>query len=489
MRQVDPVPSRVSRLHARRSFARQRATPTLRPGTVTAGRTTRLHLVVLALIAASAVLRGVAWAAALPAWQGPDEQAHYAYVERLASGELPPLQSDRAHRLSAAVERSELAAALEPFRDRTLDRPFAAPQRSALPGEPPGLPTDGVGALGATNYPPAYYALGLAAYALPGLETARARLFALRTVSALLAGLLVVTTFLLVRELAGPGLGLAGAALVSLPPMVGQASGIANPDVLTAAATGGFAWALLRLRRAPTARACWVQALAWALLALLTKPPAPLAIGSLVAGLALVPLLARSRRAAALVVGACAAGGAALALLGLLGGVERRANLSLASRYLVGFYLEPGREGPPRAWSVWVESGVGGFGLHSVWLPQWSYALAAAVVVAGAAAALAGLARDPERRHAHVLIGVAAAGALYVAGLHALEAAELIRGRPTVLQGRYLLPLAPVAVAVFLGGCATLPRRARVAAVGAVTAAWALLGLLGLAATVEYFAA
>jgi len=48
----------------------------------------RIVLIVLFL---ATLARAVAFAGALPAWQGPDEPAHYAYVERLATGGSQPI--------------------------------------------------------------------------------------------------------------------------------------------------------------------------------------------------------------------------------------------------------------------------------------------------------------------------------------------------------------------------------------------------------------
>ena len=42
------------------------------------------------LIVFAALLRALVWAVALPPWQGPDEPAHFAYIQRIATtGEIP----------------------------------------------------------------------------------------------------------------------------------------------------------------------------------------------------------------------------------------------------------------------------------------------------------------------------------------------------------------------------------------------------------------
>ena len=452
-------------------------------------RCSRDFRVVLALVAASAVLRGLAWVAALPAWQGPDEPAHYAYVERLADGGFPPLQRGRAAD-SPALAASLAATASEEFRLGAPARPLSQGLREALPHEPSGLSTVGHAARGATGYPPAYYALAVPLYALPGLETATARLFAVRVVSALAVGALVVLTALFVRELTGrDGLALAAGALVSLPPLVGQASGIANPDMLLAAGVAGLAWSGFRLARMPGNGGARLHAASWFALVALTKP-----VGIGLAGVTLLACLAAARphlrRRAVLAlagaVGLALAAGAATAAASH----ETRSTLAFSARYLWDFYrpgvLDPGAVRPSRAWEVWVESGVGGFGWLSVWLQPSAYRLALATVALALAVIVVGVVRD--RRALPVVAAFAAAVAVYVLGLHAVELHELLEQEPPLLQGRYLIPVAPLAVGALAVAAAALPRRALLGAMTVICLAWSLLAALALDAVVAYFA-
>ena len=42
------------------------------------------------LVVFAALLRGLVWAVALPPWEGPDEPAHFSYVQRIATeGSIP----------------------------------------------------------------------------------------------------------------------------------------------------------------------------------------------------------------------------------------------------------------------------------------------------------------------------------------------------------------------------------------------------------------
>ena len=59
------------------------------------------------LIAIAAVLRALVWVVALPPWQGPDEGAHYSYVERIAvEHSIPPLDRSGHDSFSDAVAQS-----------------------------------------------------------------------------------------------------------------------------------------------------------------------------------------------------------------------------------------------------------------------------------------------------------------------------------------------------------------------------------------------
>jgi 4-amino-4-deoxy-L-arabinose transferase-like glycosyltransferase len=453
-------------------------------------RVSRTVAVLLVVLGAATFLRGVAWASALPAWQGPDEVAHYAYVERLAAGVLPPLEPP-AWRDSPAVSASLEATAVSRFAFRDAGRPLSSDLRAALPAEAPGLSERGEGAHGASTYPPTYYLLALPLYSMPGLETATQRLFATRLLSAILAAALAVVTALLVLETTRrEGLALAAGVLVSLPPMIGQASGILNPDILLALGVAGLAWAAVRLRRGVTATRL-LHLAAWTLLASTAKPVGAPLVVCVAAAFAAVPAALRSRRVAAALVAALASGGVALTVLALVGGTRVRAPYEFGARYLLDFYRPrlPGLTGdssPSRAWSVWVESGIGSLGPFTVWLPSWTYALALTALLAAGGGAIFGLSRD--RRHLPFAASCAAAVGLYVAVLHVAELDLLLKDLGSLLQGRYLTAVAPLGVAAFAAGAAALPRRAAHVLFVIVLAVWALVALVALDAVVAYFA-
>jgi hypothetical protein len=149
-----------------------------------------------------------------------------------------------------------------------------------------------------------------------------------RLVSALCAGLLAYLTFTLVRDLTGrPRLALAGAFLVALPPMVGQASGTLNPDILLAATTPGLARACVRLDR--ERRLGNVYRAGWWFIAVGATKPIGIALAAAVAVsfLGVPPLLRLRGRAAGVAAGAGAIVAAALAADDLTFHVRSRAAL------------------------------------------------------------------------------------------------------------------------------------------------------------------
>ena len=158
-----------------------------------------------------------------------------------------------------------------PFRTR---QPLRLLRRGlqAFPVERDDLPQKNHGGLITWKYPPAYYLVATPAYLLPFLHTDTERLYAVRSVSAILGAITVWLVLALLLEAGvAPAIALLGVSAYALLPMVSQASAICNPDVLLMAALAGLARSLLVLCRGWNRRSALVVAL-WALLATLTKP-------------------------------------------------------------------------------------------------------------------------------------------------------------------------------------------------------------------------
>ena len=263
------------------------------------------------LIVFAALLRALVWAVALPPWQGPDEPAHFAYIQRIATtGEIPAQHHAPPDRFSVATEVSVRATGYLPFRTR---QPLRLLRRGlqAFPVERDDLPQKNHGGLITWKYPPAYYLVATPAYLLPFLHTDTERLYAVRSVSAILGAITVWLVLALLLEAGvAPAIALLGVSAYALLPMVSQASAICNPDVLLMAALAGLARSLLVLCRGWNRRSVLAVAL-WALLATLTKPIGGPAAAMVIVGIVGFGMGARTvrRRVAAVVAIAAALGG------------------------------------------------------------------------------------------------------------------------------------------------------------------------------------
>jgi hypothetical protein len=158
--------------------------------------------------------------------------------------------------------------------------------------------------------------------------------------------------------------------------------------------------------------------------------------------------------------------------------------------YLLNFYLpfHPGFlrefEGLRRfpLYSIWLKTSWGAFGWLETRYPEPVYPLFAVATVAtfgGAALAIRrGAARVPWR----VVALFALMLAVLLAGLHWLEYRELVTLRYGIrLQGRYLLPLMPIAGAAVAAALTLLAERRRPVAAGAVVGTMAALQVTALA--------
>ena len=465
----------------------------------------------LALIVLATIARAVVWIGVLPAWQGPDEGAHYAYVERLANWSYPNVGDPTDHP-STAMATSWGHTAFGEFWHHTTNRPLTPALRRALPPEPPNLSQDAPGALYESTYPPLYYAILVPFYRLPGLDTATSRLYAVRFGSALLGGLLVLITFFLVRELVRDDvLALAGAALVGLPPIISQASAICNPDIGLAVA--GTALALASLRAAIHGFT-WRRLLAVGLLAVATaemKVFGPPAAAVIAAPLLILPVLARRTRhmlAAGLAFTAAAAVGLFAVSLHHSGELSAP-HLRFSATYLWQFYLprlpfmgavfpagSPFSKPVPAVW-IWGQLGVGDFGWISAPIAIGYVKLAGITAAVASVAAGVGLVvrRHSLPREELVLIGsCAVAVVLFVLALNAAEAATMLPAQGNaaafygrLLQGRYLIPAVPLAVAAVLAGLRAWSRNVALAGAALLLATWFVISIAGLDTILRFY--
>jgi 4-amino-4-deoxy-L-arabinose transferase-like glycosyltransferase len=248
------------------------------------------------LCALVACLNAVAWSVITPPFEVPDEQSHFAYVEELArlhklpssgsqryaSDEQEAIDDDEAWRINLQPEQHALASRAQ---QRKLEGDLAAQVKSSTPG---------VGDAGAAaSEPPLYYALQTIPYELGASGGVLAQIALMRLVSALMAGVTVLFTFLFVREIlpSAPRAWTIAGLAVAFGPLLGFICGGVNPESMLCAVVAALFYCAARaFRRGLTP---WLATAIGALTAagLLTK----LNFIGLVPGVALALLLAAVR--------------------------------------------------------------------------------------------------------------------------------------------------------------------------------------------------
>ncbi|MCW3028754.1 MAG: hypothetical protein JWN81_1965, partial [Solirubrobacterales bacterium] len=208
----------------------------------------------LGLLLVAGTLLSIAWDISLPAFQGPDEAGHFAYVQHLAeTGSIPRTAG------GGKPESTEAQAALTWLNLRALTGDLrAAPGwssadlrlwRKVESALPPGSRSDGAGPNPLAKNPPLYYAVMSVPYRLLVWLPLLKRLFLLRLANALF----YLATIALVWMLAGEVLGHVGwkqtlaAGVVTLQPQLGFMSAVINPDNMLVALTTAVLLAAVRL--------------------------------------------------------------------------------------------------------------------------------------------------------------------------------------------------------------------------------------------------
>jgi 4-amino-4-deoxy-L-arabinose transferase-like glycosyltransferase len=216
----------------------------------------------LTLILVAAAIQSLAWAIALPAFQGPDESDHFAYVQYLAeTGSLPSSstgQASHSAELRGTLEDLNLNSLIGDLGARpgwsSADLALWQRDQRALPA---GSRSDGDGPNPIAKNPPLYYALMAVPYRLFVWLPLLQRVFVLRLFNALCFLATIALTWLLAGELFGPvrwKQALAAGA-VALEPQLAFMSAVINADNLLITFTTGFLLAAVRLvKHGPSAR-------------------------------------------------------------------------------------------------------------------------------------------------------------------------------------------------------------------------------------------
>lgn len=223
---------------------------------------------ILALLLVAAGLQSLAWDVALPAFQGPDEDAHFAYVQHLAETGTIPSSS-----IGNAPNSTEVALELNALNLHALmGDPGARPAWSSADLAylhhveatlPKGARADGSGQNPEAKNPPLYYALMAIPYRMFVWLPLLKRLFILRLFSALCYLATITLTWLLAGELFGRvrWKQTLAAGAVALEPQLAFTSVVINADNLLITLCTATLLACVRLvTRGPTVQRVLIAA-------------------------------------------------------------------------------------------------------------------------------------------------------------------------------------------------------------------------------------
>jgi 4-amino-4-deoxy-L-arabinose transferase-like glycosyltransferase len=442
------------------------------------------------LVCVVAFVNAAIWTAVIPPFQVPDETGHFAYAQYVAETGKPPPQgpapqfSPQEYTALAnlfffdVIGHEQERGVITPAEQSSLQASLATGPSPVGPG----------GASSITNQPPLYYALAAIPYWLSPSNNILDRLEFMRLLSALLAALTVLATFLFVRELF-PSLGWApivGGLVVAFQPQFDFISSGVQGDSLLFFASAATFLALIRAYRhgLTRRRAVWIGlATAVGLLGKLT-------FVAFVPGIAvcLALIVWRSGRGAGFVTRRRASVGAAIAaavaavpvgVYGVLnatvwhrGGPTGGGFAGAVTAPLPGHQVVTLRDSLDYTWELFLpklpfmnhayfgysplrqiffDGAIGRFGWLDYGFPPWVYTLAQDVFAVLAVLALIGLWRSRRELRAvwplAIGFGVMALGLLGAIGFAGIR--YLVSTGLPFEQARYLFPLLAI-YAVFV---------------------------------------
>ena len=462
----------------------------------------------LAALLVFAFLQAVAWTIVIPAFQAPDEDAHFAYVQQLVEKHRVPNTSNDGSPYSTEFTVATTWGNLEPTRGvpeaRTAwssveERAWQAQEKTLSQADR----ANGLGGNPAAQNPPLYYVYASVPYWL-GLHTSGASFFTrlelIRLANIPLYLVTILFTWLLAFEvLRRRWCATVAASVVALQPKFGYVAAGVGPDVALAAEWAAFIYVGVRIVNSGATR---LRVLALALLgaaALLTQPRSAAVIPIALVMIALAPRERLRLVRVALVLGAVAAASFAYLTVATLPAWVRSPSSLHPTQflsYLWQFYLPklPGMApmvGPPYgAATAWVNRFFGDFG----WLEipfstniytalRWGTALLIVVLLAGLV-----VYRDAVRARWRVVVVLVATVVLELLVLH-VAAFESLLSNPgdPILTGRYLFPLISIWGLAVAAAVSVLPRVARAPGAAAVLGAAAMLNVLAFVLVMERF--
>jgi hypothetical protein len=200
-----------------------------------------------------AFLNAACWSLVTPPLQVPDEPDHVAYVQALVeTGRLPVKGAPAEFSTEEIYALNDLRQGLVRFKPQVPSISSKAQQstlgRNLAQTLPHGEP---VNAGLAADEPPLYYGLETIPYRIASAGTLLDRIQLMRLLSAVMAGLTALFTFLFIRETlpGAPWTWIVGGLAVALAPLLGFVSGGVNPESMLAAVSAATFYALARAFR------------------------------------------------------------------------------------------------------------------------------------------------------------------------------------------------------------------------------------------------
>ena len=420
-----------------------------------------------------ACISAVSWSFITPPFQVPDEPEHVAYTKVLAeTGHLPTREGKFSLEEEVALSKLRLQTVAEqpenqPISSQAQQRELQHELELAKGPPQPNSSYAGV----AASQPPLYYALETIPYALGSAGTLLDSIQLMRFLSALMAGLTALFTFLFVRETL-PRVRWAwtvGGLGVALVPLLGFMSGAVNPDAMLYAVSACLFYCLARGFRRGLAPSAALTLGAVIAVGLSTKLNfVGIAPGAL---LGLVVLSVRAARTLGRAAYLALAGALAIALspvvvyvlthvaagepaFGIVSSAVSVGHGSLLNEisYIWQLYLPPlpgmhsDFAGVSTTQQVWFKGYVGLYGWLDTTFPGWVYELALLPTALMAILCLRSVYVNVRALHARVA-ELCVYGVICV-GLLALIGADSYLRFPQVAaeygQVRYLLPLLPL---------------------------------------------
>ena len=469
-----------------------------------------------ALLFVSALLV-VTWAVVVPAFQAPDEQSHFAYVQSFATG--PKLPGDTTRPLfSTQVEQAI----------KTVNSDIVAAQPAVKPEWSDGIETlwlarqgdaprdNGGGPSPASNYPPTAYAWESLGYLAGSGGTVFDELLGARLMSALWLLVTVLGTWLLAGEVLGRRrlLQTVATAVPALAPMVVFMTSAVSPDGMLYAVWTMALWMGVRcVRRGVPLRdgivffglvglACTVKSVSYALLA----PALLVGVLGLSARRPWRGVGRLARFAAAVIVPLVVTLGAWIAVArienrpaaaeiasttGAASGTSWREFLSYVWQYyLPRTPLQTTYNIPPGGYPllhVWITQGWAAFGWLEVKFAPWLYKILGFLTVGIGVAAAAAVVRARRTLDLRVAAFLALAFVALLAGLHWTDYHQLESTHRGFMQARYLFPVIGIFGLAVAAAVSLVPIARRAAVSAAVVAALLLFHLFSLGLVVERF--